>query len=301
MLAGKDVLHVEQSLGKQFVNDSLSGYYNDLTDKGIKCRNIDENNLPYNYTDSGEKCQLLVSVLQYGLGSYDLFLETNEKKYYDKFISSVQFVSQKQNVDGSFKMYAGIRGMKKDKSAMIQGEAVSLLLRAYKETKEEQYFIRAKQSLQFMLKSVEEGGTTVYCPDGFYFQELFDKGQNAILNGWIFAFFGLYDYTLVSDEEKYKTIKERSLNYLAESLHKYDRKYWSNYNQENTITSPFYHKLHIAQLAALALISDREEFKYYQKKWEAEYNNKFIYWRAFIVKAVQKLKNRNDSELNIVE
>lgn len=302
MLCGEDVLHVEQALGKNFVPAELQGYFNDLTDKVLRCETIDESDLPCNYTNTGEKCRLIVAVLQYGLGSYDLYLSTSEKKYYDKFIASVNYIAEKQKEDGSLDIYEGIKNLPEEKSAMTQGQAASLLLRAYKQTGEYKYFTKAKDAIDYMLRSTEDGGTTVYNTDQtFYFQELFDKGQNAILNGWIFAFFGLYDFCLVSDNEKYVKLMEKSIEYLAESIKKYDRKYWSDYNQENVIASPFYHKLHIAQLEALSMISDRKEFSYYKMKWERQYANRFIYFRAFTVKAFQKLKNPNDAKLVIVK
>ncbi|MBS5386561.1 MAG: hypothetical protein KHY31_04200 [Clostridiales bacterium] len=302
MLCGKDVLHVEQTLGKKFVPDKLEGYFNNLTDKVLKCETVDESNLPCNYTNTGEKCRLIVAVLQYGLGSYDLYLTTSDKKYYSKFMASVKYIAEKQNDDGSFNVYEGMKNMPEEKSAMIQGQAASLFLRAYKQNGECKYFMQAKAAIDCMLRSVKEGGTTVYNGDNtFYFQELFDNGQDAILNGWIFAFFGLYDFCLVSDNEQYQKVKEESLEYLANSISKYDRKYWSNYNQENTIASPFYHKLHVAQLEALSMISKRKEFLYYKMKWDKQYMNKITYLRAFVVKAFQKLKNPNDSKLVIVK
>lgn len=127
MLCGKDVLHVEQGLGSMFVPGALKGYYNDMTDKVIKNENTDETGLPFNITASGEKCRLLVAVLQYGLGCYDLYLKTEDRKFLQKFNCCVSYVRERQCPDGRFNMYDGLSGTPEERSAMIQGEAASLL------------------------------------------------------------------------------------------------------------------------------------------------------------------------------
>ncbi|RGU93395.1 thioredoxin [Clostridium sp. AF15-17LB] len=301
MIMGRDVLHVEQNIGTQFVAGELRGYFNNMVDKVYKCENLDETGIPYNVTDKGEKCQLLVSVLQYGLGNYDLYLSTGSEKYLISFKKCVEWVEKQQDINGGFNVYSGIANIEPEYSAMTQGEAASLLLRAYKQTGEGQHLKNAKRAIDFMLKDVKNGGTTVYEDKRFYFEELFDNGQSAILNGWIFALFGLYDYSIVSEEAGYEKKFHEAVNCLAESLKRYDRGYWSNYNQEKTICSPFYHKLHISQLEALTQISRRPEFEAYKVKWERQYNNKFWYAVAFIRKAVQKLSHYNDAKVVIIK
>ena len=70
----------------------------------------------------------------------------------------------------------------------------------------------------------------------------------------------------------------------------FDCDYWSNYDLNNHITSPFYHHLHIAQMKALYLITEKEVFLRYEKKWTKEERKKSNKIRAIIHKSIQKIK-----------
>ena len=102
-----------------------------------------------------------------------------------------------------------------------------------------------------MLRNVEDGGTTLYINDKIIFQEYVSKYNLSVLNGWIFSIFGLYDFTLVNKEKKYIDILNHTIETMCLELKKYDRKFWSNYDLQNTIASPAYHDLHIMQLRIL--------------------------------------------------
>ena len=77
-----------------------------------------------------------------------------------------------------------------------------------------------------------------------------------------------------------------------DNLHRFDCKYWSLYDMSNRITSPFYHKLHLAQLKVMYDLTGQKIFNDYYEKW-LKYDNSF--WgskRAFVTKAIQKLRER---------
>ena len=62
------------------------------------------------------------------------------------------------------------------------------------------------------------------------------------------------------------------------------------YDLAGNITSPFYHKLHIAQLTALSMIYDNDTISLYLGKWKKDNKNIFKKIRAFIKKANQKIR-----------
>lgn len=45
------------------------------------------------------------------------------------------------------------------------------------------------------------------------------------LKGWIFAFFGLYDYLKISDNEQAKEVRNRSLSSIESHLSDFDNGY----------------------------------------------------------------------------
>ena len=66
-------------------------------------------------------------------------------------------------------------------------------------------------------------------------------------------------------------------------------KYWSKYDMGKRLCSPFYHRLHIAQLRVMFDLFGDEIYAEYADKW-SEYQNSF--WKsqkAFLKKAIQKL------------
>ena len=170
---------------------------------------------------------------------------------------------------------------------MAQGEGASLLLRANKYYNDERYFLAAKKAIDLMLTPLEEGGTSKYAENELFLMEFMDLP--CVLNGWIFALFGLYDLTLVCEEEKYKDALQLTLNTLEKHLSDFDLGYWSKYDMEKMITSPFYHKLHIAQLKALIMIEPNSVFSEIMVKFEKYQNSWWNRSRAFIKKVWQKV------------
>ncbi len=83
-------------------------------------------------------------------------------------------------------------------SAMTQGEGASLLYRAILETGDVRFSGVADQAIALMLKPVAEGGKAYYDQGKLTLEENPQATPSAILNGWIFAVFGLYDGILVS-------------------------------------------------------------------------------------------------------
>ena len=139
-----------------------------------------------------------------------------------------------------------------------------------------------------MLKEKEDGGVTQKKGNEIVFLEY--THLPVVLNGWIFAFFGLYDMSLC--DSSYTNEVEKAVRTLKKELNKYDNGYWSLYDEKGMIASPFYHNLHIALLEALYVLTEDEIFKEYQEKFEAYKDSWINAKRAFIVKAVQKIKEK---------
>lgn len=290
MLSGKSIMHVNQGVGRCYSVGDIFGYYNDLTEKVTKDPlTLCSDHPPMVKIESGETIYFSIAVFQYGLGAYDLYLQRNDIVYLEKFWQCVQWAIQTQGKMGESKTFSHVYP-NAPYSAMAQGELCSLLLRAYRETKDLEYLARAEKAIDFMLTPVELGGTAKYENDQIIFLEYTELAP--VLNGWIFALFGLYDLTLVCDDKKYNHILQKAVISLKNNLCKFDNGYWSLYDLDNKITSPFYHRLHIAQLEALYTLFRMEEFKWYMDKWNDYQRNRFNVWKAFIVKSIQKIREQ---------
>ena len=287
MLSDKSILHVNQDLGKCFSSTDISGYYNNLTEKVIREPNLLKNEqLPKIKVESGETIYFPVGIFQYGLGAYDLYLTNKDEIYLKKFRQCVEWAVKNQEKSGAWKNFEFIYP-NDPYGAMCQGEGASLLLRAYKQYGSKDYLDAAIRAIDFMLKPVNEGGTSDCHDDGLVLLE-FTNGA-AVLNGWIFSLFGLYDIVLATNEEKYRNALKKTILTLVKKLPDFDCGYWSMYDLNGKITSPFYHSLHIAQMQAMYIITGEKIFDEYAKRWDLYKNSFFNSKRAFIKKAVQKI------------
>lgn len=288
MLAGKSVWHVNQDIGKCFSTEEVKGYYNNLTEKVTKMPELlDTEDLPRlkigadKYVDSG------VAIFQYGLGAYDLYLQTGDDKYHKKFLQAVDWTVKKQEACGAWDNFSYFYP-DHPHGAMAQGEGTSLLIRAYVDSGDELFLKRAKFAIDFMLTSVEDGGTTLYESSDTILLEY--PHRKAVFNGWIFAWWGLYDYvSITKDEGRYKTVLDNSLQTLVRMLPSFSNSYWSIYDLEKRIASPFYHNLHVAQMQAMYQLTGEKLFDDYAKRWARQQKNPIFKTMAFIKKAMQKL------------
>lgn len=172
---------------------------------------------------------------------------------------------------------------------MAQGEGISLLLRAYVKLEKRVYLESAEKAMNFMKKDIETGGVTYYEGDKIFLKEY--PTLPTVLNGWIFSIFGLYDYCIIKhDDIETKEFLNRTIKTLEEYISKFDLNYWSKYDSEKIIASPFYHELHIQLLMALYDLTEIDVFQKYAEKWEKCEKNIFFKTRAFIKKAYQKIR-----------
>lgn len=285
MLMGKSISHVAQGPGLYYSKCGLDGYYNDLTEKVLK-RVMVDCDVPMSTVETGERIFFPIEIFQYGLGAYDLYLKKHEECYLKKIYACANWAVENQNNSGGWETFL-FKNKDQPYSSMAQAEGISLLLRVYKETKNEKYLKCAQKALLFMIKPVSEGGTTLYEGDDVIFLE--STFFPAILNGWIFSIWGLLDYCKVVPDENVKQILKKSMDSLERHLPSFDLKYWSRYDEKKMISSPFYHHLHIAQLKVMYDITGRDIFKVYEKKWDVYERSFFCSKIAFMKKAFQKL------------
>ena len=286
MLLGKSVYHVHQGPGTVYSKTEVAGYYNDLTEKVLRF-GTDEELVPRTTVDTGETIYFSIAVFQYGLAAYDLYLQTKEEKYLKKTIACADWAVDHQEPTGAWDTFS-YQNQQAPYSSMAQGEGISLLIRAYIATQNEEYLKTAAAAKEYMLLPLQAGGTAGYEGEDVLLYESTD--EPVILNGWIFSLWGLYDYWKHTKDASTKEILDRTVDSLVRKLDAFDMKYWSKYDAGTRICSPFYHELHIAQLRVMYDLFEEAQFLKMANKWES-YQNSF--WKAkfaFVCKALQKIK-----------
>lgn len=286
MLTGNSISHVNQGVGRVFSRDEVRGYYNDLTEKVTK-REAFDGNVPVSFVDTGEKIYFPIEIFQYGLAAYDLFLETNDPVMLEKVISCADWAVENQKENGAWVTFA-YQNEDQPYSSMAQGEAISLLIRAYKETSKTSYLDAIENAMSFLCTSLQNGGVMDDSNGRVVFREC--TFLPLVLNGWIFSIWGVWDYCLYFKNGRYDELLKRTLYSLEEMLPEFDIGYWSLYTIDGRICSPFYHKLHIAQLEVMYKLTGNKIYSIYSMKWEKYQKNIVFRTISFIKKVFQKIR-----------
>jgi hypothetical protein len=155
-------------------------------------------------------------------------------------------------------------------SAMAEGQAMSVLLRAYWVSGADAYLVAARKALSTFDRLTSDRGVssrvTVKTRQLTVYQEyLPGLYHDNVLNGWIFALAGLYEYAIYTGDPKalYDLVAaDRGLPAVRFLLPWYDTGKWSYYALDSftaTTRGPrahqAYHALHILQLRWLYSIT----------------------------------------------
>ncbi len=207
---------------------------------------------------------------------HDMYLSTNETKYKKLFLANISwlennYVEYKDAYLYPFPYAIKTFGEKPGWiSGMYQGIILSAFVRAYFITNKKKYkHISHKIYNSYQFKLGEKYGFKVEDKYGLWFEESMITPATHILNGFVYAVFGLCDYYKLTNDQDVKDIIDRCFTTLETTLPKYDMGFWSYYDLNGTIASYSYHnKMHIPLLRALYEISGASVFKDYADKWE---------------------------------
>jgi hypothetical protein len=145
---------------------------------------------------------------------------------------------------------------------------ISVLTRAYRLTSEPAFLDTARRALRPFELDIRDGGVCS-SPGGVFFEEVAVYPAAHILNGYILALFGLYDYVALTSSPVVAALIEGSLRTLHELIDDYDAGYWSYYDLRfKHLAPPFYHALHVTLLEALARLSGCEHCQLLAFKWD---------------------------------
>jgi heparosan-N-sulfate-glucuronate 5-epimerase len=114
-----------------------------------------------------------------------------------------------------------------------------------------------------------------------------------ILNGFMWALWGAFDFWLARGDATAKGIFDRGVETLVRNLPRFDTGYWSLYEQSGTrlqmLASPFYHRLHIVQLRVMSRLTGDARFAAVAERWEGYALRRGNRTRALVEKSVFKL------------
>lgn len=181
-------------------------------------------------------------------------------------------------------------------SCMAQGEAASVLSRAYYYTQDRSYLDAAKRALEPFFFDISCGGVRSLLKDGSPFLEEYPVGDNKnVLNGFMYSLIGLNDYCKVTGSKEHEELFDLLICTLCENIDLWDAGGWSLYGPspegvkvKNYCTSD-YHALHIAQVKWVCSVKPSDSLEALITRWEQGQNDLFWRFRALINKVAFRL------------
>jgi len=184
----------------------------------------------------------------------------------------VTFNRDQKKYPGAKEIQAGWYG------AMCQGQAISVLVRAYLETKDDRFLTAAEAGVKVFNISSSEGGVRAVFLDKYeWYEEYPTNPPTFILNGFMYSLLGLYDLKSVSVKLKaeVRRLYQSGLRSLEAMLPLYDTGAGTFYDLRHFTmkTAPKgarwdYHSTHINQLLLFATIEkDYRIFRETAERW----------------------------------
>jgi hypothetical protein len=179
------------------------------------------------------------------------------------------------------------------RSALAQGQAISLLARLYVRTHQREYLTAAQRAMAPLLKPVAAGGLLRRLPDGGMWLEEYPDTRRAayVLNGFLYTIIGVYDLWAATHRQDYLTLvrtlelsARRSLPLFRSSLRRRGEMVatvpgqdgWPKYDLadsggvEISIVSPYYlRRVYIPLAEWFALHTGAPEWKQALSSWSA--------------------------------
>jgi hypothetical protein len=175
-------------------------------------------------------------------------------------------------------------------SGLAQGSGVSLLIRAATATGDAVFGDAAHRAFQSLEVPVSDGGVLAVDAQGdVWIEEYLVDPPSHILNGFIWALWGVFDYARWSARSGAAGLWDACLKTLTARLSDFDIGWWSLYEASNTerrmLASLYYHRLHAVQLRVLHDLTGIEAFAEYAARFEAYARRPVFRARAFVEKA----------------
>ena len=243
-----------------------------------------------------------IAIAQYGLGNYNLFRRTGDPARREKFLRVADWLCGhlEPNARGLEVWNHHFNWEYRDTlkapwySGLAQGQGISLLLRAAKETGDTRYTEAAHRAFKVFSVPTSEGGVAFTDDRGdLWFEEYIVSPLTHILNGFIWATWGVYDYYLATKEKSAQDLFTSAVQTLLHNLDRFDLGFWSLYEQSGTrlpmVASNFYHRLHIVQLRVMHRLTGENKFAEVADRWEDYTRSAANRRRALLYKTAFKL------------
>jgi heparosan-N-sulfate-glucuronate 5-epimerase len=272
-------------VGPQMDPSGVGGYPIDLRVKA---------DAPGRLTPEGQSpWSLHVGVTQYGLGCYERWLAGEGQDWLTASLAAGRYLMSIQEPDGSWLHHEPFPHTfvlsPPWTSGITQGQGASLLVRLHRETGDGDLARAAKLALVPLFTPQADGGVCGEVGGLPWPEEYPTTPQSHVLNGAIFALWGMRDVAIALECDQSRRHFDRGVDSLAANLHRFDTGNWSLYSlfphPIHNRASSFYHDLHIRQLTAMQQLAPRPAFEATRLRWAGYAASRYSRTTAFAWKA----------------
>lgn len=157
-------------------------------------------------------------------------------------------------------------------SALAQGQIASVLVRAYLHTGRERYARAAELAAAPLLMGSGSELVSI-TPFGPVLEEAPSRPASHILNGWVYAAWGLWDLHIGLGLSRAADTLSATLKCLQAMLPRYDLGWWTRYSllpgPLADVSQPFYHRLHVDQMEVLYRLTGVSDFREAAHRWRS--------------------------------
>jgi heparosan-N-sulfate-glucuronate 5-epimerase len=253
------------------------GYYNDLRSFALRSR-------------GRPPSRNVVTMAQIGLGAWQL--AQTQPQWRPVVAQTARWLTERMDARGlmayDFPMPHTYELDPPWYSAMAQGQAGSLLIRAGHMLEDPSFVKAAGEAVRSLLET--DSGLVAVTPEGPVLQEYPTDPSAHVLNGWIFALWGLFDVASASAgipgvDEATAGLGSRAAAGFQDGVRALSRRLplyqlaggWSRYDlyphRLVNVASLFYHQLHVEQLRAMERLVPLEVFTATADVWARSASN----------------------------
>lgn len=200
-----DVYKISSDLHSQKLGEYYFLFEEDPAKLNRLITGFDENGIPVNspYIDvkNAENHYYPISIGQYGLAVFNTFILTNSDEKKAHFIRIADWFMDNKTTDAELGTYWFTDIPKPEykikepwKSAFTQSRGISVLLRAWQQTGNEEYLETAKSALIPFTFDIKAAGVSAFTKFGKFYEEYVASEPTMVLDGHIFSLLGLYDF-----------------------------------------------------------------------------------------------------------
>lgn len=300
--------HESPEINPRTTSIRLGEYYMSFREKADYAGHYDDAGIPMlDYHGTIGLQYNPIAIAQWGLANYNRFCETGEATRRQKTLAAADWLAAnlEQNPHGLWVWNHHFDWDYRDTlrapwySGLAQGQGVSLLLRAYAQCGDARYQDAGEKAFVGLTRPIDQGGV-LFEDDrqeddrqNLWIEEYLVNPPTHILNGFIWALWGVFDFWLARADVSAKKLFDRGVETLLNNLARFDTGYWSLYEQSGTrlkmLASPFYHRLHIVQLRVMSRLTGDVRFAAVAERWEGYARRRANRTRALVEKSVFKL------------